>query len=87
MALANGWPTTGPLEWAAAFFPQLPVIAFTEMNNLASRSVMGRLGLREAGVTFEVSSRGVRVCIPMHRSRCIETTEHDVPRWRLACWV
>ena len=40
------------LEWAAAYFPKLPVVSFTEVHNLASRSVMRRLGLRDAGVIF-----------------------------------
>jgi len=38
------------LEWAAAFFPHLPVVSFTEVHNLASRAVMHRLCLRDAGV-------------------------------------
>jgi len=38
------------LEWAARFYPGLPVIAFTEVHNLASRAVMRRLGLRDAGL-------------------------------------
>ena len=38
------------LEWAAAFVPHLPVVAFTEVHNLASRAVMRRLGMRDAGV-------------------------------------
>ncbi len=38
------------LRWAAAFLPGLPVVAFTEVHNLASRAVMRRLGLRPAGV-------------------------------------
>lgn len=37
------------LEWAAAFFPGLPVVSFTEVHNVASQAVMRRLGLREAG--------------------------------------
>lgn len=38
------------LRWAAVFFPVLPVVAFTEVHNLASVAVMRRLGLRPAGV-------------------------------------
>ena len=38
------------LEWRDRFFPQLPVVAFTEVHNLTSRAVMRRLGLRDAGV-------------------------------------
>jgi RimJ/RimL family protein N-acetyltransferase len=38
------------LEWAAVFAPHLPVVAFTEVHNAASRAVMRRLGLRDVGV-------------------------------------
>jgi RimJ/RimL family protein N-acetyltransferase len=38
------------LEWAAVFAPHLPVVAFTEVHNAASRAVMHRLGLRDVGV-------------------------------------
>ncbi len=38
------------LEWAAVFFPHLPVVSFTEVHNLASQAVMRRLGIRDAGV-------------------------------------
>ena len=38
------------LEWAAVFAPQLPVVGFTEVHNRASRAVMRRLGMRDAGV-------------------------------------
>ena len=38
------------LQWAAVFFPQLPVVSFTEVHNTASRAVMRRLGLHDAGV-------------------------------------
>ena len=38
------------LEWAAAFFPHLPVVSFTEVHNRASRAVIRRLGMRDAGV-------------------------------------
>ena len=40
------------LDWAATFFPELPVVAFTEVHNLASVAVMRRLGLRSAGVIY-----------------------------------
>lgn len=40
------------LEWAATFFPELPVVAFTEVHNLASLAVMRRLGLQESGVIY-----------------------------------
>lgn len=38
------------LAWAAAFFPDLPVVSFTEVHNLASVAVMRRLGLHSSGV-------------------------------------
>ena len=38
------------LEWRTRFYPRLPVVAFTEVHNVASRAVMHRLGLRDAGV-------------------------------------
>lgn len=38
------------LRWAATFFPKLPVVAFTEVHNLASQAVMRRLDMRYAGV-------------------------------------
>jgi RimJ/RimL family protein N-acetyltransferase len=38
------------LEWAVVFAPHLPVVAFTEVHNAASRAVMRRLGLRDVGV-------------------------------------
>lgn len=38
------------LLWRATFVPDLPVIAFTEVHNLASRAVMRHLGLRYVGV-------------------------------------
>ncbi len=37
------------LAWAAEHNPDLPVVAFTEVHNRASRAVMERLGLRPAG--------------------------------------
>ena len=40
------------LDWAAAFFPDLPVVAFTEVHNLASVAVMRRLGLHGSGVIY-----------------------------------
>ena len=41
---------TAALGWAATYLPHLPVVAFTEVHNHASRAVMRRLGLRDAGV-------------------------------------
>jgi RimJ/RimL family protein N-acetyltransferase len=38
------------LPWAVAHQPDLPVVAFTEVHNLASRAVMERLGMRPAGI-------------------------------------
>jgi RimJ/RimL family protein N-acetyltransferase len=38
------------LAWAVAHQPELPVVAFTEIHNRASRAVMERLGLRPAGI-------------------------------------
>ena len=40
------------LGWAATFFPELPVVAFTEVHNLASVAVMRRLGLHSSGVIY-----------------------------------
>ena len=40
------------LGWAATFFPELPVVAFTEVHNLASVAVMRRLGLHGSGVIY-----------------------------------
>ena len=37
------------LDWAARFFPDPSVVAFTEVHNQASKAVMRRLGLRETG--------------------------------------
>jgi RimJ/RimL family protein N-acetyltransferase len=37
------------LAWAAEHEPRLPIVAFTEVHNRASRAVMERLGLRPAG--------------------------------------
>ena len=38
------------LDWASTFFPALPVIAFTEVHNRASRAVMHHLDLRFEGI-------------------------------------
>ena len=38
------------LTWAADHHPDLPVVAFTEVHDHASRAVMERLGLRPAGI-------------------------------------
>ncbi|HEX9999603.1 MAG TPA: GNAT family N-acetyltransferase [Actinoplanes sp.] len=38
------------LAWALAHHPDLPVVAFTEVHNRASRAVMERLGMRAAGI-------------------------------------
>jgi RimJ/RimL family protein N-acetyltransferase len=38
------------LAWAVAHQPDLPVVAFTEVHNRASRAVMERLGMRPAGI-------------------------------------
>jgi len=38
------------LAWAATHSPELPVVAFTEVHNRASRAVMERLGMRPAGI-------------------------------------
>jgi len=38
------------LQWASTFVPHLPIVAFTEVHNLASRAVMRHLGMRDAGV-------------------------------------
>jgi RimJ/RimL family protein N-acetyltransferase len=37
------------LEWALEHQPDLPVVAFTEVHNGASRAVMERLGMRHVG--------------------------------------
>jgi RimJ/RimL family protein N-acetyltransferase len=37
------------LCWAADHHPDLPIVAFTEVHNRASRAVMERLGMRPAG--------------------------------------
>jgi RimJ/RimL family protein N-acetyltransferase len=38
------------LAWAAEHEPDMPVVAFTEVHNRASRAVMERLGMRPVGV-------------------------------------
>jgi RimJ/RimL family protein N-acetyltransferase len=38
------------LDWAATHHADLPVVAFTEVHNRASRAVMERLGMRPAGI-------------------------------------
>jgi RimJ/RimL family protein N-acetyltransferase len=38
------------LTWAAEHHPDLPIVAFTEVHNQASRAVMERLGLRPASI-------------------------------------
>ena len=38
------------LGWAREHHPDLPVVAFTEVHNRASRAVMERLGMRPAGI-------------------------------------
>ena len=42
-----GWAA---LAWAAAHLPDLPIVAFTEVHNRASRAVMERLGMHDAGI-------------------------------------
>lgn len=38
------------LAWAAEHQPEVPVVAFTEVHNHASRAVMDRLGMQPAGI-------------------------------------
>jgi RimJ/RimL family protein N-acetyltransferase len=38
------------LTWAGEHHPDLPIVAFTEVHNRASRAVMERLGMRLAGI-------------------------------------
>jgi RimJ/RimL family protein N-acetyltransferase len=38
------------LAWAVTHRPELPIVAFTEVHNRASRAVMERLGMRPAGI-------------------------------------
>ncbi|WP_433307880.1 GNAT family N-acetyltransferase [Actinoplanes sp. CA-030573] len=38
------------IAWAGEHFPELPIVAFTEVHNGASRAVMERLGMRLAGI-------------------------------------
>lgn len=40
------------LDWAATFFPELPVVAFTEIHNHASLAVMRRIGLHDSGLIY-----------------------------------
>lgn len=49
----NGYATEmgrAALDWARTFLPGVPVIAFTDVHNVASRAVMRRLGMREVGI-------------------------------------
>lgn len=38
------------LDWAVTHHGDLPIVAFTEVHNRASRAVMERLGMRPAGI-------------------------------------
>jgi RimJ/RimL family protein N-acetyltransferase len=38
------------VEWAGQHHPTLPIVAFTEVHNRASRAVMERLEMRPAGI-------------------------------------
>ncbi len=38
------------LEWADTYEPETPIVAFTEVHNEASQSVMRHLGMRPTGV-------------------------------------
>jgi RimJ/RimL family protein N-acetyltransferase len=38
------------IAWAVTHQPDLPIVAFTEVHNRASRAVMERLGMRPAGI-------------------------------------
>ncbi|MGI5151849.1 GNAT family N-acetyltransferase [Plantactinospora sp. CA-294935] len=38
------------LDWAVTHHADLPIVAFTEVHNRASRAVMERLGVRPAGI-------------------------------------
>lgn len=49
----HGYPTElgrAGIGWAAEHEPDLPVVAFTEVHNRASRAVMERLGMRQVGI-------------------------------------
>jgi RimJ/RimL family protein N-acetyltransferase len=49
----NGYATElgrAALAWAREHHPDLPVVAFTEVHNRASRAVMERLAMRPAGI-------------------------------------
>jgi RimJ/RimL family protein N-acetyltransferase len=37
------------IDWAGRYHPSLPIVAFTEVHNRASRAVAERLGLRHVG--------------------------------------
>jgi RimJ/RimL family protein N-acetyltransferase len=41
---------TAALHWAARYQPDLPIVAFTEVHNRASRAVAERLGMHTAGI-------------------------------------
>jgi RimJ/RimL family protein N-acetyltransferase len=48
----NGYATElgqAAIAWAAVYQPDLPIVAFTEVHNRASRAVMERLGMHPAG--------------------------------------
>jgi len=73
------------LTWAARHEPHMPIIAFTEVHNHASRAIMRRLHMRPAGkIRREASSRASRACIRTRRSRYIgsERSRADVPSGR-----
>jgi RimJ/RimL family protein N-acetyltransferase len=38
------------LDWAAQHLPDVPVVAFTEVHNRASRAVAEKLGMHTAGI-------------------------------------
>src|SRR5690242_3737679 len=38
------------IAWAVNHHPDLPIVAFTEVHNAASRAVMTRIGMRSAGI-------------------------------------
>jgi RNA polymerase sigma-70 factor (sigma-E family) len=45
--------------WASAHGPGLPIVAFTEVPNRASRAVMERLGMRHSGIIRRAGLSGV----------------------------
>jgi RimJ/RimL family protein N-acetyltransferase len=63
------------LGWAATFFPELPIVAFTEVHNLASVAVMRRLGLRDSGLIYReglvAGQPGLHPEAPFAFYRCI----------------